>query len=537
MGEQISRLGVAVAEAVEAPSQSIESAENSVPVKAETNVTDDPDTESAGAVTVEKLSSSTFEENVAEVEAYFGGRIFTFQSHTGTAAQVAKMCPMMRMVFMRSAETAISFLEKFDETEKTELGAEDDLDQQPDDADGVLQDAQYVAEQATKKIVEANAEVVMTKTHVAQVAISAVRHEPMQERSVVEVAAEVSHVKGRQVVDVTRPGPEKTTSDLESELVAVRAIEMEAPPLPLPVPKNESKPKKEDHVHPHKKMERQEITPEIQEVIIVEAELSVAQKTVDDIPRVVVEKAIVVPETETVVEFTEPVEIHADLPEQEPIALPEIVHENKPEAKAEDVYDESIFAAEVETVDEAIVAESDVSQEPEEATDLFEAIADQLGIEHDRPSLPAETIENQSESETITLTPLLEIIEQIVDQPEEKQPLIKERLVEVVRSIEILKWARSAEECREAVDGLKTNLTLLLEELGCEEPELLTTQLLERYGLQSIDEIMNTALKVVRSKRSHSPRFTSVRHVLIGRHVMKLLFGELLHYPVSALGH
>jgi hypothetical protein len=500
MGERISDLGASVVEEPEAAAQSMETAENAA---------------------AEQPSSHTFEEVVTEVEAYFGGRIFTFKSHTGTAAQIAEMCPMAKMAFHRGAEFAISFLEKFDGTPETKPKSEDEPvgDEGAERSDGA-RDATSEADTGTQRVIQEAAE---TKTDTAitiitmtQVAVSAVMRESAVYKSE-PVTVKASKVEKRQVGDMVTPN----VKDI-GKVVAKK-----------------TQPKTEEPVHIDEavpqEVQREVIVRDVAAPIKIESPPFVEKH---DVPQVVAKREAIEPtktdnaKVEMVKEFTEPPAANSDVYAQQPIEIQDTMdaEHDELEHETQESIDKSVFVAEDETQDEAAtssdMAAEEVGEESEETTDVYETVLDQLGIEHEAPAQPSDTIE-QRDPETTTLTPLLEIIEEILDQPEEKQPLIKQHLVEVVRSIEILKWARSAEECREAVDGLKANLALLFEELGYDDAGLLAVQLLERYNLQSLDEVMNTALKIARSKASHAPRFTSVRHALIGRHVMKLLFGAL----------
>jgi hypothetical protein len=494
MGEQISGLGVVVEreERAAEPTEIIEK-------QGEAGNNTDNREDAAG-----ELPSKTFEENIAEVEAYFGGRVFTFQSHSGTAAAIAEMCPMAKMVFHRGAEFAISFLEKFDETDELDIDEE---------TDGLVVEAQPATEKAPEKRTEARTDTAIAKTVVAQVAISAVmqEHADPVEYKPAPLVVQAPIVEKARVAEKTEPSRE----------VIVR--EIEATPLPLPTQKAEVKPKQSKRV-PVKKVEQRKVDPQVEKIEIVarEVESPIATETHKETPAA--EREAVAVE-----QSTEP-EIREELVVREQIEQPQEVNDLRAEPKIE--LEQAPPEATIEMVNEVTVQDEteDEIEESEPAIDLYETIADELGIEQDQSTV-AEAIADQTELETTTIAPLLKIIEEIAEQPEEKQPVIKQRLVEVVRSIEILKWARSAEECKEAVDGLRANLTLLLEELGYDEPELLTIQLLEQYNIQSIDEVMNTALKIARSKKSHSPRLAHIRQLLIGRHVVKLLVGTLSHRP------
>lgn len=526
MGERNAGLGVAIVEREEVVSQPVESLEAQV----ETEISTDDQENS-----VEELPSQTYEEVVAEVGAYFGGTIYTFKSYKGTATQIAEQCPMAKMAFMRGTAFAISFIETFGiPEEKEELADEETSDEEtdePKDDTAPTLNTQQAAEKVPEKTAEAKTDTAIARTVMAQVATSAVmqeRNDPVAHESVLPVTEAPISEKDRAA--------EKGESSRE-EVVS----EIETTPLPLPAQKVEVKPKRRERVKAEKR-EPRKAEPQVEEI----------ETTVDEVelPTVVTEIAGVTPVAavqEETIAAKEPVRevvttSKTTTTREQPVVLSEVMEDvaetevGELQETVDDFRDE--FETTVEPMadeidDEEMMAPSDREDEPEEQaqpTDLYETIADQLGIEQDQPII-VEAIADQTELETTTIAPLLGIIEEIAEQPEENQPLIKQQLVEVVRSIEILKWARSAEECKEAVDGLKTNLTLLLEELGYDEPKLLTIQLLEQYNLQSLDEIMNTALKVARSKKVHAPRLAHIRQLLIGRHVVKLLVGTLSHSP------
>lgn|GEM_PF-5864174 len=481
--------------------------------------------------TLEPERPQTFEEIVAEVEAYFGGRVFTFKSYSGTAAEIAALCPMAKMAFMRGAEFAISFLEKFDgtpEPKKEEEPAEEPAEaeeeaalQQPIDTKQ-KPDARYAVQ-------EKETEIALAKTNVAQVAISMVMREAktpeplsvqadvteraplpqpvvfVEQKPVKRAKAEAKTLKTHErqpVVEIPEPVATVTEPVKAKGPVGKEVVEQS---------RTDAAPVRESIVA----TVDDELVGEIIPVLEMEETIMELDAELSDDKEAIGEEDAVTPEQS----LTEFLEFAKDEPEESDDMTEDVIGES------------SLFeSAESESVqEEAIMEEASTESQEATATDIYEMIAEQLGIEHTEPSAteaPDEQFERSAE--VVPVAPLLTIVEEIIDVSEEAQPEMKQYLVEVVRSIEVLKWSRTAEECQEAVSGLKANLTRLFEALGYDDPELTAMALLEQYDIESIDKVMAVALKIARSKRTaHMPRLASLRRLLIGRHVVRLLFGAV----------
>lgn len=202
--------------------------------------------------------------------------------------------------------------------------------------------------------------------------------------------------------------------------------------------------------------------------------------------------------------------------------------------ESDTVYEHETSADEVQDHDAAIMRDAETAEVTEQTADtqdveadhLYDAIANQLGMQ---PTTPASAIENEDarESDKEPADVLKQIVDEITTRAERgDQSEIEKRLTMIVRSIEILKWARTAEECKDAVDELRENLEALFREQEyVDDAERLALELLNEYHIRTIDETMSGALKNIRSMRSYSPRFGAIRHLSIGRHVVRLLFG------------
>ena len=496
------------------------------------------------------LEKPSFEQHVATVMERVGNRIFTYKQHSGTAAEMAAMCPMARMAFMRGPEFAISFLEKFDGTpsdlEKKEEPEPDDIKadepdmrhneetkkESSDVADEPTAESRKVEQSPILKVV-ARAEKKALEIKTAE-ATEIGRKASIITATVAQVAIAAAKNETPERNDETIAVITAKTKEEQPKMIAVKETiedEIVRPPLPFAtvVDRNEqdAKPRIDDEetlTLDSSVEDAAQVTPIFEhESKTIAATAEPAQTGLEDSEKNEVAQlptsTAVEPELLTVIEREQSDESDAAIHMRD---------EQEMDGKYDTLADETQNqdAADAQELDAKEGAELTSEVEGETQDHLSDAATDRSDAE---PVAHATTIENQDamESNNDPNDVLMQIIEEVTERAEHgDQAEIEKRVTMVVRSIEILKWARTGEECKDAVDQLKKNLEALFREQGyAEDVERLAAELLNEYSMRTIDETMNVALKNIRGMRTRTARLSAVRHLSIGRHVVRLLFG------------
>lgn len=514
--------------------------------------------------TAPPLEKPSFEQNVATVMECVGDRIFTYKQHSGTAAEMAAMCPMAKMAFMRGPEFAISFLEKFDgtppdpekkeEPQPEEIKADEPDKPQPDEAkkestevkeksvtysqkaeqltvlEVVAKAEKKAAEAKSVETAETGRKAPIMVAMVAQVAIAATKNE-VPESSHVSVDATAFKAKEDQsnsVIVQEAVGDAQAEDAQKGKQTITETTKNNQPPLPLPVATKQEETKAISRVGNEKtqeldaKVEIESVQPITMNDTEPESIVPKAESTIETLEEAKESKAIELPTITAA--GTEPQTVIDELGTTIDLEDEEIVHEYETAA------DEPQQADASETLEQTPETKS-------EELDRMDVIIDQSDTE---PTALLAAAENKDakEPDQKTADVLVQIIEEVTEQAERgNQSEIEKRLTMIVRSIEILKWARSGKECKDALIELKKNLEALFREQGyAEDAERLASELLKDYHLRTIDEAMNAALKNIRGMRSHAPKLMAIRHLSIGRHVVKLLFGANPGQVIVATG-
>ena len=543
----------------------------------------------ATAEKTEPKSDMPIEQVVAEVSEHFDGRIFTFKKYSGTAAQMIEQCPMAQMAAGRGKEFVISFLEKFDgmpedpQPEPPKQESLKEIDEPRTEGESETNDGE--TEKSDTNFYESKAEkdTSITKVMIAQTAIVETKREASE--TVLDTESEsvsenkeydsssndtIGDIQGIRV-DTTDSRTVPTLPEaVEAEVENIRRISEKSNPTPLPLlplPVAEKTPSAEEIIAPIKAR-----TIEVMDII--------EQPYVKKEPVVMIDPELTKPADGTEIQIEDNRQIESKIIEEIVAApLPVIATETL----VKDEMASTIILEEIGETSQAIRVEvSNVDRETILAVEQIESI-DSVGITDEETVSPefrmdSEVAEVSGSADEMTIgdredgssdyqavvevaensdSPIAEmhtqeipemtdrnpltsiIVEKVEEQSEQERPAIKERLVEVVRSIEILKRAQSAEECADALAELRQNLTTLFEEQGYDNPERMAAELLQNYHLMTIDEAMNEALRVARTKHAHGFTMPKIHGLSLGRHVVSMLFVTvsndiLLRYVYSA---
>lgn len=495
----------------------------------------------------EPKSDKSYEQILAEVSEHFGGRVFTYKTHSGTATQMIEQCPMAKMSARRGTEFVISFLEKFDGQGVPDQKPEEDKPKGEDalQADDPMQKGESDSldggsDKKNQNVVESKTETdnAATKVMIAQIAIVEAKRESSESSETKSDAVNGAIANDSSSSDVAARKEERNivTIDASTKLEEPEAIiakvkikndepvKIEATPLPFANEEKKTTVEKIETVGKKQPIEVLEIieqpASEVESIVFI-----------DPIP----EDSFIVPAVMIEQEADRQDEMAVMLAELPPIVA-ETSQDERPESTLvlKEIIDPILTIEKepvlIENEQSLLVVEDEMnisvlaSEIPTLRDREVDDVQEQVVEIADSPDLPIMVMSDREIPEITDPNPLADIIlEKIEAQPEEARPAIKEHLVEVVRSIEILKRSQTAEECADALEDLKKNLTAFFEKQGYGNPERMAIELLQDYHLMMIDEAMNEALQAIKSKQSHHFALPKVGSTTIGRHVVSML--------------
>lgn len=491
--------------------------------------------------------AKTFEEVVAEVEAYFGGRVFTYKGYSGTAAQVASECPAIGMIVSQGAEAVIQFLEANDGVTEEEKLTKEDLQNEKSDADDEApQDKLLDKNEATTDASDAFEQ---EETKVAKF----VEREDHAVRESVSEAAEI-------VVDLRSGANDDSItplldSDVMKPVVKLEEIEGSDAVAPAEVKSDakvefevEAQPEPSDVIPIELFQPERIVTP----VVAMEQNVNVPVEKTEDVQRETIVESVgeVAPEIETIQQLPafDTEYVVEESPFNAYIEPPEYVSRGSANELAEQptvtdafqipnehLLEEApeLFAEEqnsvIEVIDVLDETEAEILSPDEEPVLNHSAVEEVVSVEQsaaDEASVLQQVVEHeQADTEEFEPDEAVEAVIDIIAKIEGEEPEYEAEvnaieggryIKDVAKAVSQLETAQTREECQLYLAELRKSLSELFEALGYENAEAMAIRwitLVRQYGTETLKELIATLLQTLAQQNAtHFAKTTGHAH-------------------------
>jgi hypothetical protein len=469
------------------------------------------------------------EETLSQLEVMHGGRVFAYGQYSGTVREIADSCPAFNFVLNNGVEAAAAWLEANDEPEETtedESENNEELVEEPDEKekeDEKTQEEQQTSEKEPEKI-EKKTEKKLEK-EIPEITEPLKLVEVKKDEDITSIATKESEAKNKDVALKNKEDfKEPNKIEIKAETIEV-AKDQNLEEAVDRVEEVTSNPELEFEGILDSSENTSEIIENENEVSEIEEPEAIQKDEAKAVPAESIKKPaleLVKPLDEIEPKETQKLELikevtpesiknvfeETKIPDEEPFILenPEIMLDSE----------EALVEEEQPTIiDRVLESELEQQSEPEleiQLNDLNSKAGELVDIINEDQENVFNTIELVPEmseiiSELTQETPKVELSMQVELNQDFEPTQIYQQASIVIKKIEILEKARTAEECKEALKGLRLELADLLQKFGYTEYDYLVERLIQNYDVATLKRYMAAMMqKIIKSRKTKSHR-------------------------------
>ena len=463
------------------------------------------------------------EETLSQLEVMHGGRVFAYGQYSGTVREIADSCPAFNFVINNGVEAAAAWLEANDEVEEISEDEPEDNEELVEEPESKKEADKIQEEQQTS---EKEPEKIEKKT------------EKKLEKETPEITEPVKLVEVKKDEDITSIATKE--SEAKNKDVALKNKEDFKEPNKIEIKAETIEVAKDQNLEEAvDRVEEVTSNPELEFEDILDSSENMPE-IIEDEPEVLEDKLTENIENEAKISETE--EIEPSKPIKKPaLEIVQPLDKIEPKEKQNlELIEEVAPESTEQTLEETEIQDEEpvISENPEKVLDSEEAL-----VEEDQPTIIDRVLESeleqQSEPElelqpddsipevgelvdiinedqenvfdTTELVPeITEIISELtqevpkIELDEEFEPIqIYQQASSVIKKIELLEKARTAEECKEALKDLRIELADLLQKFGYTEYDYLVERLIQNYDVATLKKYMAAMMqKIIKSRKA-----------------------------------